>query len=56
MKGKGRLVMHPETARELKKVLTMLSVKGEDYTFRYLRRMVAKSEEKSLLQKVSEWI
>lgn len=55
-RGKGRLVMHPETARELKKVLTMLSVKGEDYTFRYLRRMVAKSEEKSLLQKVSEWI
>ena len=56
MRGKGKLVMHPETAKELRKVLKMLSVKGEDYTFRYLRKMIAESEEKSLVQKVLEWI
>lgn len=55
-KGKGRLVMHPDTAKELKKVLTMLSVKGEDYTFRYLRKKLAQSEDKTLVQKVLEWI
>ncbi len=55
-KGKGRLVMHPDTAKELKKVLTMLSVKGEDYTFRYLRKKLAQSEDKTLVQKVWEWI
>lgn len=41
-RGKGRLVMHADTAKELHKVLKMLAAKGEDYTFRYLRRMVAK--------------
>lgn len=37
---KGRILMHPETEAELKKVLTMLSEKGEEKTFRYLRRIV----------------
>ena len=30
--------MHPETARELENLLTMLRDKGEKETFRYIRK------------------
>ncbi len=35
-------LIHPETDALLKKLLTMLATKGEDYTFAYMRRMVKK--------------
>ena len=38
------LKMHPETTRELDKVLLMLEKKGERYTFRYLRYLLKKGD------------
>ncbi len=35
--GKKRRVIHPETSELLEKLLTMLSEKGEEYTFRFIR-------------------
>ena len=37
LKGRTRRRMHPDTARFLEKLLRMLAVKGEDYTFAWLR-------------------
>lgn len=42
-KGHDHYVIHPESDALLKKLLTMLAVKGEDYTFRYIRRKVLKN-------------
>lgn len=39
LKAKGRRVIHPETSDLLEKLLRMLAVKGEDYTFAYIRRL-----------------
>lgn len=39
MKAKGRRVIHPETSALLEKLLRMLKVRGEDYTFRYIRHL-----------------
>ena len=39
-KSKERLLMHPETQRQLSFVLTMLAEKGEKETFRYLKEDV----------------
>lgn len=36
--GKSRRNIHPETAKELEHLLTMLAQKGEAYTFAYIRR------------------
>lgn len=38
--SRERLLMHPQTQRELEYVLTMLRDKGEYETMRYLRRLV----------------
>lgn len=35
--------MHPETYKELKKILTLLADHGEAVTFRYIRRMLEKN-------------
>jgi len=40
MKSRERLLMHPQTQRELEYILTMLRDKGEAETFRYLRQIV----------------
>lgn len=37
--AKGRRVIHPDTSALLEKLLRMLSARGEDYTFAYLRRL-----------------
>lgn len=36
--GRARRVMHEKTSEELEKLLVMLKEKGEDETFRYIRR------------------
>ena len=43
-RNKDVLTMHPETKRELDKVLRMLEKKGEPYTFRYLRYLLKKGD------------
>ena len=43
-RNKDVLTMHPETKRELDKVLRMLEKKGERYTFRYLRYLLKKGD------------
>lgn len=40
MKAKGRRVIHPETSDLLEELLTMLSEKGEEETFDYLKGLV----------------
>lgn len=42
--SRERLLMHPQTKRELEYILTMLRDKGEKETFRYLRREVLKGK------------
>jgi pyrroloquinoline quinone (PQQ) biosynthesis protein C len=37
-------VLHPETKALLEKLLIMLSKKGEDYTFAYIRHRVLKKK------------
>ena len=42
-KGHSHYIIHPESDALLKKLLIMLSQKGEDYTFRYIRKKVLKN-------------
>lgn len=39
-------VIHPNTERLLLKLLKMLSTKGEDYTFRYMRHLLEEDRKK----------
>lgn len=43
-KGHDHYVIHPESDALLKKLLTMLAEKGENYTFRYIRKNVLKND------------
>lgn len=43
-KSKESALMHPETQRELRYILTMLKEKGEDAAFRYIRESVLKGK------------
>ena len=43
-KSKERLLMHPETLRQLEYILIMLKDRGERVTFRYLREEVLKNK------------
>ena len=40
LRSRERLLMHPQTVRELTYILTMLRDEGEEKTFRYLRETV----------------
>ena len=44
MRAKGRRVIHPKTSDLLEELLTMLSEKGEDYTFNYIRELLKKNK------------
>lgn len=44
LNGRGHYVMHEDTEKLLHKLLYMLSVKGEDYTFTYIRKKVLKNK------------
>lgn len=46
MKGKAKFHMHPNTAKELEKILTMLAEKGEEETFNYVKKLVKDSRKK----------
>ena len=39
---KDYIVIHPETKKELHKILRMLEVRGEEYTFAYIRKVLLK--------------
>lgn len=43
LKGKNHYVMHPHTYKMLYGLLKMLAVKGEDYTFKYIRKKILKN-------------
>lgn len=40
---KDHVIIHPETRALLEKLLRMLAVKGEDYTFAYIRKVLLKA-------------
>lgn len=40
MNAKSRIIIHPETSKELEKLLRMLAEEGEEKTFAYVRRLV----------------
>ena len=44
MKSRERQLMHPENARQLEFLLTMLKEQGEKETFRYLKHHVLKNK------------
>lgn len=44
LRAKPRRMIHADTARKLEFLLTMLKEKGEDRTFRYIRRQVKKKK------------
>ncbi|MDE7295290.1 MAG: catalase [Oscillospiraceae bacterium] len=39
-RGRPRRLIHPDTSKLLEKLLVMLSEKGEEYTFAYIRRLL----------------
>ena len=43
-KSRERLLMHPETERQLAFLLEMLRDRGEEETFRYIRQSVLKGK------------
>lgn len=45
MKVKQKRFIEPVTAKKLEFLLTMLADKGEDYTFRFIRKQVRKNKE-----------
>lgn len=45
LRGKDRRRIHPETSAFLEKLLTMLSEKGEEETFAYLRGLVRRGDD-----------
>ena len=45
MKGLPDLMMHPDTLKELEKMLLVLKDEGEDAAFRYVRRRLKESKE-----------
>lgn len=45
-RGRPRRLIHPDTSKLLEKLLTMLSEKGEDYTFSYIRRLLKRAMKK----------
>lgn len=44
LKGKGHYIMHPHTYKILNGLLKMLAVKGEDYTFNYIRKNILRNK------------
>lgn len=46
MLAKGRRVIHPETSDLIESLLVMLSEKGEDETFKYIKNLVRNSKGK----------
>ncbi|NLL93574.1 MAG: catalase [Clostridiales bacterium] len=44
LRGQEHYVMHEDAKNLLYKLLNMLSVKGEDYTFAYIRKVVLKNK------------
>ena len=45
LRGRGRSIMHPETAMELEQLLTILAERGEKELFRFIRRYYLKGGE-----------
>lgn len=45
MRGKQRRTIHPETSDFIEKLLTMLSEKGEEETFTYIREFIKNGKE-----------
>ena len=43
-KGKHHYMMHPQTEKDLVKLLTILDKKGEDYLYRYIRQVYLKGK------------
>ena len=44
LRAKGRRVIHPETSELLEELLTMLAEKGEDYTFKHIKKLLKNSK------------
>jgi hypothetical protein len=44
MRGKGYYVMHKDAEALLEKLLRMLAINGEEYTFRYIRYLLRKKK------------
>ena len=43
-KGRHHYMMHPQTEKDLVKLLTILDKKGEDYLYRYIRQVYLKGK------------
>lgn len=46
LRAKGRRVIHPETSELLESLLTELSEKGEEYTFRHIKKLVKEDKKR----------
>lgn len=47
-KGKANRIIHPKTAVTLERLLTLLSEKGENYTFRYIRYSLIRHKDRRI--------
>lgn len=46
LRAKGRRVIHPDTSELLESLLTELSEKGEEYTFRHIKKLVKEDKKR----------
>lgn len=44
--GRCRRIIHPDTSRQIETLLVMLSEKGEEYTFAYIRHLLKMTDNK----------
>ncbi|MGN0166356.1 MAG: DUF5662 family protein [Lachnospiraceae bacterium] len=53
--SKGKYYMHPDTERELEKILTMLAEEGEDAVFSYMRNLIKKERKRKRHKKLNNY-
>lgn len=55
-KGRAGKLLHPESKKTLEKYLKMLAIKGEEYTFRYIKNVEVKQIRLEKAKKYFPWL
>lgn len=55
-KGRASKLLHPESRATLEGYLKMLAIKGEDYTFRYIKNVEVKQIRRDKVKKYFPWL
>lgn len=55
-KGRAPRLLHPESKKTLERYLKMLAVKGEDFTFRYIKNVEVKQLRRAKVNRYMPWL